>query len=70
MYKMQKTTLLDLKKEIDSGLDEIQLKQLDEEIKECVNLMKNTPDDANNVYKKYRQLIEERNSILSNCTNQ
>ena len=69
MYKMQKSTLLDLKKEIDSGLDEIQLKQLDEEIKECVNLMKTPSADADDVYKKYRQLIAERNSILSNSTN-
>ena len=31
--------------------------------------MKTPSADADDVYKKYRQLIAERNSILSNSTN-
>jgi len=64
MYKMQKPTIPDLKKEINSGLTEIQLKQLDEEIKQCSTLMKSSPKDTEECYTRYRQLIKERNALL------
>lgn len=69
MYQMQKPTIPDLKKEIDSGLTEIQLKQLDKEIKECFTLMKNNSDNTEEIYKKYQQLINERNIILTDKEN-
>ena len=65
MYKMQNTTIFDLRKEIDSGLNEIQLKQLDKEIKECTTLMKNGTSDSNEIFLKYQNLISERNKILA-----
>lgn len=64
MYKLQKTSLLELKKEIDSGLTEIQLKQLDVEIKECTTLMKNDTGNTQENYLRYQQLIKERNALL------
>ena len=66
MYKSQNTSVMDLKKEIDSGLREIQLKQLDEEINKCISLMKNNPQNTNELYKQYQQLIKERNTLLAN----
>ena len=65
MYKMQKNTLPELKKEIDDGLLEVQLKQLDKEIRECVALMKNDDNNATENYLKYQQLIKERNALLA-----
>ena len=68
MYKQQNITIPDLKKEIDSGLTEIQLKQLDEEIRQCVTLMKNNSPQAEENYARYQQLIKERNALLVNVT--
>lgn len=64
MYKMQKPTIPDLMKEINSSLVEIQLKQLDNEIKECSTLMKSNGADAQEQYLRYCQLIKERNALL------
>ena len=66
MYQMQKPTIPDLKKEINTGLTEIQLKQLDKEINECFTLMKNNTNSTDEIYKKYQRLISERNDILAN----
>ncbi len=65
MYKMQKITLLELKTEINDSLKEIQLKQIDKEIKECTALLKNQPENAEDVYARYKQLIVERNKFLT-----
>ena len=65
MYKLQKTDFLDLKTEIDEGLKEIQLKQIDKEIKECMTLIKQAPENADENYNRYKQLIVERNKFLA-----
>ncbi|MBQ9271794.1 MAG: DNA primase [Alphaproteobacteria bacterium] len=63
MYKLQKTDVVDLKKEIREGLKEIQLKQLDNDIKECMNNIKNTTDSAEYL-NRYQQLCAERDKII------
>lgn len=65
MYKLQKTDLPDLKLEINESLKEIQLKQIDKEIKECMTLIKQAPENADEVYTRYKQLIVERNKFLA-----
>lgn len=65
MYKMQKTDLPELKTEIDDSLKEIQLKQIDSEIKECTKLMKSQPENSEEIYLRYKQLIAERNKFLA-----
>ena len=65
MYKMQKITLPELKTEINASLKEIQLKQIDKEIKECTSSLKNQPENAEDVYARYKQLIIERNKFLT-----
>lgn len=65
MYKMQKITLPELKTEINASLKEIQLKQIDKEIKECTASLKNQPENAEDVYARYKQLIIERNKFLT-----
>lgn len=64
MYKMQKITLLDLKHELDNCLCEIQLKQIDADIKFCVKAMNEKPDNADELYERYQRLLEEKNSLL------
>ena len=66
MYKLQKTSLSDLKKEIDDGLKEIQLKQIDNDIKECMTLIKNNPSNSEETYARYQKLLEEKNKFLPN----
>ena len=65
MYKSQKSTLPSLKAEIDNGLLEIQLKQIDSELKECTALMSKQPENSTEIYTRYQQLIKERNSLIS-----
>ena len=64
MYKAQKTPLYELKKEIDVCLTEIQIKQIEKEIKECIELMEKSTDNSNNLYKRYQQLQAERNNLI------
>lgn len=64
MYKMQHTSLIDVQEELDDCLTEIQLKQINSDIKECITLMKNTSKNSDDVYVRYQQLLEERNKLL------
>ena len=64
MYKSQKSTLPSLKTEIDNGLLEIQLKQIDNELKECTTLMSKQPENSADIYSRYQQLIKERNNLI------
>ena len=64
MYKSQKSTLPGLKAEIDNGLLEIQLKQIDAELKECMSLMTQQPENSADIYARYQQLLKERNTLI------
>lgn len=64
MLKSQNISLPDIRHQIDTGLAEIQLKQLDNEISECSALMKEQPNNSDELYVRYKALIQERNKIL------
>ena len=64
MYRLQKTDERDLKHEISEGLKEIQLKQLNIDINECMTLIKNNPQDEKEIMNRYQQLTAERDKIL------
>ena len=64
MYKSQKSTLPGLKAEIDNGLLEIQLKQIDAELKECTTLMSSQPENSAEIYERYKNLLKERNNLI------
>ena len=66
MYKLQKTSLPDLKNEINESLKEIQLKQINNDIKECMTLIKNNPSGSEETYARYQKLLEEKNKFLPN----
>lgn len=65
MYKMQKIALLDLRAELDKCLYEIQLKQIDADIRECVKAMNNPQTNSEETYERYKQLTKERNQIIA-----
>ncbi|MBP5352440.1 MAG: hypothetical protein J6Y91_01580, partial [Alphaproteobacteria bacterium] len=65
MYKMQKTGMLDVRGELDKCLYEIQLKQLDADIKECVKIMNEQQSNSSDIYERYKQLTKERDLILA-----
>ena len=64
MYRQQKSSMLDLKQQIDGSLNNIQLKQIDIDIKECVKLMQNQPENLDELNARYAQLVKERNALL------
>lgn len=64
MYKTQKISLPDLRHELDNCLCEIQLKQIDADIKACVQQMNEKQNNTDDVYERYQRLLAERNSIL------
>lgn len=65
MYRQQKTSMLDLKQQIDSSLHNIQLKQIDVDIKDCMKQMEKKPDHLEELSERYTQLIKERNNLLA-----
>lgn len=65
MYRQQKTSMLDLKQQIDSSLQNIQLKQIDIDIKDCVKQMESQPDHLEELSERYTRLIKERNTLLA-----
>ena len=64
MYREQKTGIADIKAEIDNGLKEIMLKQIDKSIKECLTLISDNPNNKD-LMLKYKQLNAEREKIIS-----
>ncbi len=64
MFKQQKSTISDINKIIYNSLVEIQLKQIDEDIKECITSINNSPDVSQELYARYQHLIHERSSLL------
>jgi hypothetical protein len=64
MIKKQNPNIPEARKEIDLCLQSIQLKQLDIEINECSTLIKNQPENFDELYQKYENLKKERNRLL------
>jgi len=64
MYRQQKLSMADLNAQISNNLQTIQLKQIDNDIKECMGLMQTQPTDLDELNARYQQLLRERNNIL------
>lgn len=64
MYRQQKLSMSELNAQINNSLTVIQLKQIDADIKECMNLMQNQPTDLEEINSRYQQLIKERNALI------
>ncbi len=65
MYRQQKLALPDLAEQIDTSLLNIQLKQIDSDIKECVAQMQKQPSNLDELSEKYQQLVQEKKRLLA-----
>ncbi len=64
MLRMQKTPVLKLREEINTKIAEVQLKMLDNEMKECLKEIDNAPSFPDEVFKRYESLKKEKETIL------
>ncbi len=65
MLRLQKTPVLKLREEINTKIAEVQLKMLEQEMKECLKEIDNAPDFPNEAFKRYESLKKEKEAILS-----
>lgn len=64
MLRMQKPPVLKLREEINTKIAEVQLKMLDNEMKECLKEIDNAPSFPDEVFKRYESLKKEKETIL------
>lgn len=64
MLRMQKPPVLKLREEINTKIAEVQLKMLDNEMKECLKEIENAPSFPDEVFKRYESLKKEKEAIL------
>jgi len=65
MYRSQRTNLPEIKNEINNCLTEIQLKQLDTEIKKYLTLINDNQEHSEKYYSRYQQLVKEKNALIA-----
>ena len=66
MFRQQKPYITKLRAEINTKIAEVQLNQLDNEIKECLRIMQVSESFPEEVYNKYESLKKEKISLLNN----
>lgn len=64
MLRMQKPPVLKLREEINTKIAEVQLKMLDNEMKECLKEIEDAPSFPDEVFKRYESLKKEKEAIL------
>ena len=64
MLRQQKPYLMKLREEIDTKIAEVQLNQLENEIKECLRLMQTAESFPEEVYHRYETLKNEKKLLL------
>ena len=69
MFLVQKPMINQLRREIDTKILEVQLKQLDDEIKECLVLIESAESFPDDVYERYQSLKNEKQTLLNGCQN-
>ncbi len=65
MLNERAPSVVELEKELEAKLLEIQIKKLDMEIKECMRIMETSDDISDEVYQKYTICKSEYNQLLS-----
>jgi len=65
MFKSQKTDILKLRDEINTKIVEVQLQQLNNEIKECLRIMETSADFSEEEYKRYENLKKEKETLIN-----
>lgn len=64
MLRQQKPYITRLREEINTKIAEVQLNQLENEIKECLRIMQTSESFPDEVYNRYETLKKEKNSLL------
>lgn len=65
MLRQQKPLALKLREEIDTKIMEVQLKQLDQEMKECLRNIASSESFSDEEYKRYESLKKEKETLLA-----
>lgn len=65
MLRLQKPAVLKLREEINTKIAEVQLKMLEQEMKECLKEIDNAPAFPDEVFKRYESLKKEKEAILN-----
>ena len=65
MLKTQKADVLKLRDEINTKIVEVQLQQLEAEIKECLRQIETAEVFPDEVYKRYESLKKEKEQLLN-----
>lgn len=65
MLKSQKADVLKLRDEINTKILEVQLQQLDTEIRECLRIMETSTDFSEEEYKRYESLKKEKEVLIN-----
>lgn len=68
MFRQQKPYIQRLREEINTRIAEVQLNQLENEIKECLRIMQTSESFPEEVYNHYETLKKEKNSLLNSHT--
>ena len=64
MFKQQNPYLPKIRSEIDTKIIEVQLKQLENEIRECLRIIQTSESFPEDVYKHYESLKKEKEALL------
>ena len=67
MLQMQKPDICDVRQEIDTKLTEVQIRQLENEIKECLAGLENAESFSDEEYARYQNLKKERQELIAAC---
>ena len=65
MFRQQNPYINKIREEIDTKIIEVQLKQLDNEIKECLRIMQVSESLPEDVYLRYESLKKEKETLLN-----
>ena len=65
MIKQQNPFISKLREEINNKIIEIQLGQIEKDIKECLRIMENSESFPEDVFERYEMLKKDRISLLS-----
>ena len=64
MFKQQNPYLPKIRAEIDTKIIEVQLRQLENEIRECLRIIQTSESFPDEVYKRYESLKKEKEALL------
>ena len=65
IFRQKNPYINKIREEIDTKIIEVQIKQLDNEIKECLRIIQVSESFAEEAYQRYESLKKEKESLLN-----